>query len=121
MVYATYIGGLGDDRGAAIAVDSNGQAYVTGGTASPNFPLAAAIRTVLGGSKTAFVLKLNAVGNMLLYSTYIGGSNWETGNAIAVDGAGNMYVAGDTLSANFLASNARSHDQRRQQDAFVTG
>jgi hypothetical protein len=121
LVYATYIGGSGDDRGAAIAVDSDGQAYVTGATASSNFPLAAAIRTGLGGSKTAFVLKLNAVGNMLLYSTYMGGSNWETGNAIAVDGAGNMFVAGDTLSANFPVLTPVQSTIGGGMDAFVTG
>ena len=121
LLYATYIGGSGDDRGAAIAVDSNGQAYVTGATASSNFPLAAAIRTGLGGSKTAFVLKLNAVGNILLFSTYFGGTNWETGNAIALDGAGNVYVAGDTLSANFPVLNALQSTIGGGMDAFVTG
>ena len=120
LLYATYIGGRGDDRGAAIAVDSNGQAYVTGSTASTNFPLASPIRTTLGGSKTAFVLKLNAVGNMLLYSTYLGGTNWETGNAIAVDASGNMYVAGDTQSANFPVLNAVQSAIGGGMDAFVT-
>src|SRR5579863_316607 len=120
LLYATYIGGSGDDRGAAIAVDSNGQAYVTGSTASSNFPLAAAIRTELGGSKTAFVLKLNAVGNLLLYSTYMGGSNWDTGNAIAVDGAANAYVAGDTQSADFPVLSAAQSTIGGGMDAFLT-
>ncbi|HTD42934.1 MAG TPA: SBBP repeat-containing protein, partial [Bryobacteraceae bacterium] len=119
LVYATYIGGAGDDRGAAIAVDSSGQAYVTGSTASSNFPLAAAIRTGLGGSKTAFVLKLNAVGNTLLYSTYMGGSNWDAGNAIAVDGAANAYVAGDTQSADFPVLSAAQSTIGGGMDAFL--
>ena len=101
LLYATYIGGSGDDRAAAIAVDSSGQAYVTGSTASPNFPLLLPVRTTLGGAKTAFVLKLNATGNQLVYSTYLGGSNYDIGTAIAVDAAGSAYVAGDTLSTNF--------------------
>ena len=96
LLYATYIGGSGDDRAAAIAVNASGQAYVTGSTASPNFPLHLPLRTTLGGAKTAFVLKLNATGNQLLYSTYLGGTNYDLGTAIAVDTAGNAYIAGDT-------------------------
>ncbi len=101
LLYATYIGGSGDDRAAAIAVNSSGQAYVTGSTASANFPLLLPVRTTLGGAKTAFVLKLSATGNQLLYSTYLGGTNYDIGTAIAVDAAGSAYVAGDTLSTNF--------------------
>jgi hypothetical protein len=120
LIYATYIGGAGDDRGAAIAVDSSGEAFVTGSTASANFPLAAAIRATLGGAKTAFVLKLNAVGNTLLFSTYFGGTNWETGDAIALDGAGNVYVAGDTQSADFPVLAAVQSTIGGGMDAFVT-
>ncbi|MDP9114749.1 MAG: SBBP repeat-containing protein [Acidobacteriota bacterium] len=104
LLYATYIGGSGDDRAAAIAVNGSGQACVTGSTASANFPLLLPLRTNLGGAKTAFVLKLNATGNQLLYSTYLGGTNYDLGTAIAVDAAGNAYVAGDTLSSNFPVS-----------------
>ena len=120
LLYATYLGGGGDDRGSAIAVDSAGEAYVTGSTASSNFPLAAAIRIALGGTKTAFVLKLNAVGNTLIFSTYFGGTSWETGNAIALDGAGNAYVAGDTQSANFPVLRAVQSTIGGGMDAFVT-
>lgn len=119
LLYATYIGGRGEDKGAAIAVDGSFQAYVTGSTASTNFPLAAAIRSTLGGSKTAFALKLNAVGNTLLYSTYLGGTNYETGNAIAVDGSGNAYIAGDTQSANFPVLSAVQSALGGGSDAFV--
>jgi hypothetical protein len=101
LLYATYIGGSGDDRAAAIAVNTSGQAYVTGSTASTNFPLALPLRTTLGGSKTAFVLKLNAAGNQFLFSTYLGGTNYDVGTAIAVDASGNAYIAGDTQSLNF--------------------
>ena len=120
LVYATYIGGGGEDKGAAIAVDASNQAYVTGSTASNNFPLAAAIRTTLGGSKTAFALQLNAVGNTLLYSTYLGGTNYEVGTAIAVDGSGNAYIAGDTQSANFPVQTAAQWTLGGGTDAFVT-
>ncbi len=119
LLYATYIGGSGEDKGAAIAVDTNFQAYVTGSTASTNFPLASAIQLTLGGSKTAFVLKLNAAGNTLLYSTYLGGTNYETGTVIAVDGSGNAYVAGDTQSANFPVLTPVQSSLGGATDAFV--
>ncbi len=121
LIYATYIGGRGADQGAAIAVDSLGQAYVTGFTASTNFPLASPIRTTLGGGRSAFALKLNANGNLLLYSTYLGGTNYDMGTAIAVDGSGNAYIAGDAQSANFpVTSGAFQTALDGQTNAFVT-
>ena len=120
LLYATYIGGRGDDRAAGIAVDSQGQAYVTGSTASSNFPLASPVRSSLLGSRNAFVLKLNATGNTLLYSTYLGGSSYDLGTAIAVDGSGNAYTCGDTQSANFPVHNAVQPSLGGGSDAFVT-
>jgi len=120
LVYATYIGGRGDDRAAGIAVDSLGQVYVTGSTASADFPLTAAIRTTLGGGRDAFAFKLNATGNALVYSTYLGGSNYDAGTAIAVDTSGNAYIAGDTMSADFPVSNAAQGTFGGQVDTFVT-
>lgn len=120
LLYATYIGGRGDDRAAAIAVDSTGQAYVTGSTASTNFPVVSAIRSALGGSRNAFVFKLNAAGNGLIYSTYLGGSTYDKGNAIAVDGSGNAYIAGDTYSANFPVLGAAQSLPGGSADAFIT-
>ncbi len=120
LIYATYIGGRGDDRAAAIAVDSSGNAYVTGATNSPNFPLVGAVRPTLGGSKTAFVLKLNAVGNTLLFSTYLGGTSYDLGTAIAVDAAGNAYIGGDTQSANFPVLGGFQAAIGGGFDAFVT-
>jgi hypothetical protein len=101
LIYATYIGGQGADEAAGIAVDSMGEAYVTGFTESRNFPLASPIRATLGGSRTAFVLKLNSAGNGLIFSTYLGGTAYDLGTAIALDSAGDAWVAGDTQSANF--------------------
>ena len=77
LLYATYIGGRGDDRAAGIAVDSSGQVYIAGSTASLDFPLVSSIRPTLGGTRDAFVVKLNAIGNLLLYSTYLGGSGYD--------------------------------------------
>ena len=120
LIYATYIGGRGDDRAAAIAVDATGEAYVTGATGSSNFPLVAAVRPTLGGSKTAFVLKLNAAGNTLLFSTYLGGSTYDMGTAIAVDATGHAYVGGDTQSADFPTIGAFQAAIGGGFDAFVT-
>ena len=120
LLYATYIGGKGDDRAAAIAVDGSGQAYVTGSTASLNFPLVSPVRATRGGAKTAFALKLNAAGNTLLYSTYLGGTNYEVGTAIAVDATGNAYIAGDTQSTNFPVVGAFQAAFGGGTDAFVT-
>ena len=120
LIYATYIGGRGDDRAAAIAVDASGEAYVTGATTSSNFPVSAPVRATLGGSKSAFVLKLNAVGNTLLFSTYLGGSTYDLGTAITVDAAGNAYIAGDTQSADFPVIGGFQAVIGGGFDAFVT-
>ena len=119
LIYATYIGGSGTDQAAAIAVDSLGEAYVTGSTESSNFPLASPIRSTLGGSKTAFVLKLNSAGNGLVFSTYLGGTDYDLGNAIALDSAGDAWVAGDTQSANFPLVNPLQATFGGSTDIFV--
>jgi hypothetical protein len=104
LIYATYLGGSGGDQGLAIAADAAGNAYVTGMTASGNFPFTpGAAQTTSGGGDDLFVTKLNPTGSALVYSTYLGGSADEGfyGAAIAVDASGNVYVTGDTASANF--------------------
>src|SRR5208337_3331284 len=102
LVYSTYIGGNGWDGGSDIAVDSSGDAYVTGFTDSSNFPTTAgALQSSLAGVENAFVTKLNPTGSALVYSTYLGGSFFDSSYAIAVDSSGNAYVAGSTESGNF--------------------
>lgn len=109
LLYSTYLGGSGGDRGSSIAIDSAGNAYITGETNSPNFPttLGAFDTSYNGGSLSGenygdgFVSMLNTSGTELVYSTYFGGSADDRGNAIAVDNAGNVYIAGQTLSTNF--------------------
>ena len=102
LVYSTYLGGGIFDVGQGIAVDTSGNAYVTGVTDSSNFPTTGGAfqRTYQGTVGTAFVSKINAAGNGLAYSTYLGGSD-STGNGIAVDSAGAAYVTGAANSANF--------------------
>jgi uncharacterized protein (TIGR03437 family) len=102
LVYSTYLGGSGGDFGSGIAVDGAGSAYVTGLTASTNFPTQVPYQaTFQGGTLDAFVTKLTPAGNALAYSTYLGGSGDDYGNGIAVDGAGSAYVTGFSASANF--------------------
>ena len=86
-VYSTFLGGSGTDIGDGIAVDSSGNAYVTGLTGSTDFPLQSPLQTTYGGGTTdAFVTKLNPTGSALVYSTYLGGSAMsDFGASIAVD------------------------------------
>ncbi|MBF0338966.1 MAG: SBBP repeat-containing protein, partial [Nitrospirae bacterium] len=102
LVYSAYLGGSSEDRGYGIAVDSVGNAYITGWTASSNFPTVSVFQTTYGGGTyDAFVAKLSPTGNALVYSTYLGGSGDDLGNDIAVDSASNAYIAGLTNSSNF--------------------
>ena len=109
LSYSTFLGAEGTDQGIGIAVDAQGNAYVTGATTSLNFPLRGALAqgaAYAGGPDDAFIAKLNPTGTALVYSTYLGGSGDDFGNSIAVDAAGNAYVAGQTASANFPTSSA---------------
>jgi hypothetical protein len=103
VTYATYLGGTGEDDGNAIAVDGSGNAYVTGETKSTNFP---GTNGGYAGGFDAFVTKLSADGSTLEYSTYIGGSGDDSGNAIALDASGDAFVAGGTASPNFPVTSA---------------
>lgn len=104
MVYATYLSGTGNDQLKGIAIDAGGNAYVTGITRSIDFPTVNAIQSTLLGSEDAFVAKLNTTGSALVYSTYLGGSDVDEGNAIAVTADGQAVVAGMTFSTNFPIS-----------------
>jgi hypothetical protein len=123
LIYSTYLGGSGIDVGNAIAVDSSGDAYVTGSTTSSNFPTVAPFQASNGGGSSfgdAFVAKLNASGSALVYSTYLGGSGEDQGRGIAADSSGNAYVAGATASTNFPTSNAIQAANGGSNDAFMT-
>jgi hypothetical protein len=106
VVYATHLGGGRGEAGAGIAVNAAGEAYVSGRTASEDFPTVDAAQPLYGqGAADDFVVKLNASGSALVFSTFLGGSGSESGNAlgaaIAVDPIGNAYVTGYTESGNF--------------------
>jgi hypothetical protein len=100
LVYAGYIGGTGQDQGRAIAVDSSGNAYVTGATESneASFPVTADPDLTNNGGADAFVAKIDPTGSELVYASYIGGSGSDSGDDIAVDESGNAYVIGETGS-----------------------
>jgi Beta-propeller repeat len=119
LLYSTYLGGSGGDAGQGIAVDSAGNAYVTGITSSTDFPMANPWQSTNHGGYDAFVAALDPTGATLLYSTYLGGSNNDRGFGIAVDSAGNAYVTGDTVSTDFPTSNPLQPTNHGGYDAFV--
>src|SRR3982751_1779100 len=102
LVYSTYLGGTDYDSPRGIAVDPGGRAYVTGETLSPDFPTTTgAFRRTNAGNYDMFVTKLNAAGSALSYSTFVGGSQVDNGQDVAVDSSGNAYVMGFSSSPDF--------------------
>src|SRR5581483_9691687 len=126
VLYATYLGGGGPDEALGLAVDKESSVYVTGRTESGDFATRNAFQTACGGRSdarcrgTAFVSKLSPDGSSLVYSTYLGGSGGDTGTAIAVDGSGQAYVAGSTLSDDFPVAAALQGQTRGQSETFIT-
>jgi hypothetical protein len=105
LSYSTYLGGSEIDSANAIAVATDGTAFTTGGTSSSDFPTAHSLQPQTRGPRDfpqdAFVSKISADGSTLLYSTYLGGSQQDQGNGIAVDTFGNAYVVGTTVSEDY--------------------
>ncbi len=123
LQYSTFLGGTASDAASGIAVDSNGNAFITGKTSSTDFPTTTgAYQTSLHGTTNVFVTELNPTGTALVYSTYLGGltGNGDTGFAIAIDAQGDAYVTGLTTSSNFPTVNAiQSELKSTAGDAFV--
>jgi hypothetical protein len=125
LTYFTYLGGSLADSANGIALDSSEDAYVTGSTVSTDFPIFGAVfqTTYGGGNADAFVAELNLSNppsTALVYSTYLGGSNTDTGNGIAVDTNGGAYVTGQTCSLDFPLSNPLQPTPGGNCDAFVS-
>ena len=102
--YSTFLGGTSHEFGTGIAADTVGNAYVVGVTQSPNFPTTAGAFDRTGSASNdldVFVTKINATGTALIFSTFLGGSNFEWGRGIALDAANNVYITGQTKSSNF--------------------
>ena len=120
LLYSTYLGGNSADDGYAIAVDSSGEAYVTGDTSSASFPTVSSLKST-NASTDAYVTKFSSSGTSLVYSTYLGGGGNDHGFAIAVDSAGSAYVTGATSSTNFpVQSGFQATLGGGFWDAFVT-
>jgi hypothetical protein len=122
LEFSTYIGGSGTDYVYDIALDTSGQAFLTGSTASTNFPTQSPFQANRAGNNDVFVAKLSSAGNSLVYSTYLGGTASDAARGIALDGAGSAYVAGITASNNFPILNPYQTYQGTAlyRDAFLT-
>ncbi len=119
LLFSTYIGGSGDDRGMDIAVDNAGGIYVVGGTNSSDFPTVSAVQSSNAGAKDAFILKLTSTGTNLAYSTYLGGSQDDAGVGLALNGT-EAYVTGYTKSADFhLSASPYDNSLGGTQDGFI--
>ncbi len=121
LLYSTYLGGSGDEDVSHIAVDGAGEAEIVGYTDSTNYPTINATQGAYGGGVyNAFASKLSADGSALVYSTYLGGNGDDEAYSLAVDSAGDAYVAGLTSSTNFPLKNALQGTFSGGYDAFVT-
>jgi hypothetical protein len=120
LLSCTYLGGSGDDRAFALALDSQNYIYVTGWTQSKNFPTVSAYQTKLSGVRDAFVAKLSPNAGTIMFSTYLGGGGVDSGNAIVLDGTNAPVVVGDTTSTNLpVTAGAAQGRNGGGQDAFV--
>jgi hypothetical protein len=122
LVYATYLGGTGDESGLGIDVDAAGAAYVVGSTTSPTFiPEAGSPQPTLAGGTDGFVAKLSPDGASLAYATYLGGTGADVAHEIAVDASGRASMVGQTASTNFPTSaSAFQATSGGSTDGFVT-
>ncbi|HOJ96756.1 MAG TPA: PKD domain-containing protein, partial [Methanospirillum sp.] len=121
LVYISYIGGSGTDEGTGLVIDEAGNAYLTGGTNSPNFPVKNAYRNTLAGGYDAWMAKLDPTGKELIFSTYFGGEHDDFGFDIDIDKTHNVFVTGQTASWNFPVVNRyQLSPYGGLPDAFIT-
>jgi len=127
LLYSTFLGGDAEDRVFGIALDPSGDAIVTGGTNSRNFPTTSGVaQATFGGSGgesdtegDAFVAKLNPFGSSLVFSTFLGGSSADVAGSVELDAAGNIYVQGNTSSPNFPTHLPLQASLGGKTDAFL--
>lgn len=119
LVYSTFFGGSNIDSLQAVIIDDDGAVFLAGGTYSPNFPRKAAFQKALGGKIDAYVAKLSAAGNSLIYSSYLGGKGDEYFGNLATDESGAVYVTGYT-NGSFPLKNAFQKTKKGGKEGFVT-
>lgn len=120
LVFSTYLGGTSTDQAFAIAVDRDGNTYLTGFSSSTDFPDTGPLQAVRGAGSDVFVAKINSAGTAMLFSAYLGGNNSDNGNAIALDPSGAIYIAGTTFSTDFpVTTNAVQRTAAGLGDSFV--
>jgi len=119
LAYSTYMGGAGNDIGRGIAVDREGNVFITGETGSADFPTDNAPGQNLLGTTDAFVAKIAPGGGTLLFATYLGGSSGDSAHDVALDEGNNIYLTGNTSSTDFPTNNAPQDDLRGSTDAYM--
>ena len=119
LIWSTYLGGTSDDYCQSLGVDGSGNVYVTGFTYSDNFPLKNAFQNTYRGNGEAFITKINSTGTGINWSSYLGGTDYDTATSLALGPNGSIFVAGYTNSSNFPLQNAND-SIRNGEDAFVT-
>ncbi|WDP89283.1 MAG: SBBP repeat-containing protein [Desulfobacter sp.] len=119
LIWSSYLGGSSHDWGKAIVVDENDNILVTGYTNSSNFDTSSGFDTALGGTQDAFISKISS-GGVLSWSSYLGGSGTDQGFGIATDGNNNIFVTGQTNSADFDTSRGFDTSLGGTWDAFIT-
>lgn len=123
LIYSTFLGSPLNDTANGIAIDTSGNAYIIGRTDSPEFPTTQGAFQITSpvANAAVFISKINPTGTVLIYSTFLGGSQYEEGYGIAVDGTGNAYVAGNTSSSNFpITQGVIQSTLKGVNDVFVT-
>ncbi|MBN8723190.1 MAG: SBBP repeat-containing protein [Acidobacteria bacterium] len=120
VIYSSYLGGTGNDSAIDIAVDLDGNAYITGSTASSNFPIKDALQIANAGGGDAFITKITANGKELIFSTYLGGTLTDNASSIALDPSENIYVSGTTFSTNFPMLRPVQDKNKGNNDVFLT-
>lgn len=118
ILWATCLGGSGDDRALALALDPYGGVYVAGQTTSPDFPAVSSAQAHLAGGRDAFLLKLTTAGSGIVFSTFYGGTSVESGVALAAY-SGGVWMAGETMSSDLPLSGAAQSQLKGVQDGFL--
>jgi hypothetical protein len=124
LLFSTYFGGNGRDFAAGMAIDADGDIYLTGSTDSTNFPTVSPLQPAFGGSSgctgDAFLAKMKGDGSALIYSTYLGGSADDEAMGVSVDAAESAYVSGRTESVNFPLANAYQANNHGGMEIFIS-